>query len=105
MDWTLTRRPDETDTVDAARIGVLLVQPESNSFAVRAATLDEYPILDGDEADARLAGANSEFPGACAEIRRRSGVAGPLLYAHALPAGPLEDDAFTRLRSMVIASK
>lgn len=102
MDWTLTRRPDETDTFDGARIGVLLVQQESNSFAVRAATLDEYTILDGDEADARLAGANSEFPGACAEIRRRGGVAVPLLYAHALPAGPLEDDAFTRLRSTVI---
>lgn len=102
MDWTLTRRPDETDTFDGQRIGVLLVQQESNSFAVRAATLDEYTILDGAEADARLAGANSEFPGACAEIRRRGGVAVPLLYAHALPAGPLEDDAFTGLRSLVI---
>jgi microcystin degradation protein MlrC len=102
VDWPLPRQPDETATFAAARIGVLLVQQESNSFAIGTATLDEYTILDGPTADLQLAGANSEFPGACAEVRRRGGVAVPLLYAHALPAGPLDDDAFARLRSLAI---
>ena len=94
---TITARPGA-----APRVGVLLVQHEANSFALRPTALDSFTILDGPDADHRLAGANSEFAGACAEIRARGGTAVPLLYAHALPSGPLEHDAYEQLRTAAV---
>lgn len=84
------------------RVGVVLVQHEANSFAHQPTTLDSFTILDGADADIRLAGANSEFAGACAEIRSLGGTAVPLLYAHALPSGPLEHDTYELLRASVV---
>lgn len=100
--WSLPRYPDDRATFADARIGVLLAQQESNSFAVAPATLDAYTILDGPDAAVRLAGTNSEFAGACDEIANRRGHPVPLLYAHALPAGPLDDAAFEELRTRVL---
>ena len=64
----------------------------------------QFTILTGPEADVRLAGANSEFAGACEELRRRGATVVPLLYAHAMPSGPLDDASFSRLRDLVIAA-
>ena len=64
----------------------------------------QFTILTGREADVRLAGANSEFAGACEESRRRGATVVPLLYAHAMPSGPLDDASFSRLRDLVIAA-
>ena len=85
-------------------IGVLLVQQESNSFAVRPGSLDEFAVHIGAEADRRLAGANNEFAGACEELRRRGATAVPLLYAHTMPSGPLDDMSYSRLRDLVLAA-
>jgi len=87
-----------------ARIGVLLVQQETNSFAIKPGGLDSFTILPGAEAEIRLGGSNSEFAGACAELRERGAAALPLLYAHALPAGPLDDRSYAQLRDLVICS-
>lgn len=95
---------DATRFERGAHIGVLFVQQESNSFAARPGNLGEFTIFIGAEADVRLAGANSEFAGACEELRRRGATAVPLLYVHAMPSGPLDDASFSRLRDLVIAA-
>lgn len=86
------------------RIGVLLVQQETNSFAARPGTLDSFTVLSGAEAEWRLRGANSEFVGALDELRERGATAVPLLYAHALPAGPLDQASYAQLRDRAIGS-
>lgn len=83
------------------RVGVLLVQQESNSFSVSPGSLDRFTIHLGASADLRLAGANSEFAGACDELRRRDAIVVPLLYAHALPAGPLDATSYAELIELV----
>ncbi len=83
------------------RIGVLLVQQESNSFAVAAGSLDRFTIHLGASADLQLVGANNEFAGACEELRQRQATVVPLLYAHALPAGPLDDSSYAELIELV----
>lgn len=52
----------------------------------------------------RLADANSEFTGACAELERRGATPVPLLYAHALPSGLLDEASYLRLRTLVLAA-
>lgn len=84
-------------------IGVMLVQQESNSFALRPANIGEFTIHTGAEADFRLARANSEFAGACEELRLRGATVVPLLYAHAMPSGPLDDASYSQLRDLVVA--
>jgi len=86
------------------RIGVLLLQQESNSFAIRPGTIDQFTMLTGAEAVAQLAGANSEFTGACDELERRGATPVPLLYAHALPSGLLDEASYLRLQALVLAA-
>lgn len=83
------------------RIGVLLVQHEANSFAMDTTALGAFTVRFGADADG-MAGANSELDGACAAIRELGGEAVPLLSAHAMPAGPLDEDAFDELRDLVV---
>lgn len=83
---------------------MLLLQQESNSFAVRPGTIDQFTILTGAEAIVRLADANSEFAGACDELGRRGATPVPLLYAHALPSGLLDEASYLQLLALVLAA-
>lgn len=89
---------------DRTRVGVLLVQHEANSFAIRPTTLGDFVLHAGDAASSALAGANSEFTGALAAVDRLGGVPVPLLYAHAMPGGPLLDEHFDLLLGEVITA-
>jgi microcystin degradation protein MlrC len=88
---------------DARRVGVALIQHECNSFARHPTGIDAFEILDGARAAAALADTNTEFGGALAEVARRGATAEALLWAHALPSGPLEtaaaDELLARLDS------
>ncbi len=82
---------------DRLRIGVALIQHECNSFARHPTGLGAFEILDGATAATALAGANTEFSGALAELGRRGATAEALIWAHALPSGPLERSAAAAL--------
>lgn len=105
------RNPPETvgatpghDRFEAGRrIGVMLVQHEANSFAMHTTALDAFTLKLGAEADGED-GANSELDGACAAIRRLGGHPVPILSAHAMPAGPLDEDAYDQLIDTVVRS-
>lgn len=105
VDWphlaAVDRRPP---FANGARVGVLLVQHEANSFAIRPTTLGEFTCHPGDTAAGLLEGANSEFAGALAALRDQEAHPVPLLYAHALPGGPLLDAHFDALVDEVVAA-
>ncbi len=85
------------------RIGVLLVQHEANSFAATTTGLAAFQMRFGADADT-MTGANSEIDGACDAIRELGGVAVPLLSAHAMPSGPLDEDAYDQLCDIAVRS-
>ena len=98
IDWPSLDGVDRSARfAEGTRVGVLLVQHEANSFAIRPTTLGDFVRHAGDAAAAALAGANSEFTGALAAVGRLGGVPVPLLYAHAMPGGPLIDEHFDLL--------
>lgn len=82
----------------------MLIQQESNSFAVRPTSLGEFTIRHGSEAASTLSNANSEFTGALREIGWRGGISVPILHAHALPGGVLNDDDFARLSDIALTA-
>lgn len=103
------RRPVLPPGTDAAarfeydeRIGVLLVQQESNSFARQAGTIERFTISSGADAAVQLEAANSEFTGAVDELGRRGATPVPLLSAHALPGGVLSEVSFGDLRELAV---
>jgi microcystin degradation protein MlrC len=103
--WPATQREDlEARFEQPARIGVLLLQQESNTFASRPGSIDQFTVLTGIDAVARLRGANSEFIGACDELNRRGATPVPLLYAHALPSGTLGEASYLQLHSLAITA-
>ena len=105
IDWSPFGGGDRSVRFAArTRVGVLLVQHEANSFAIRPTTLGDFVLHSGDAAVAALADANSEFTGALAAVGRLGGDPVPLLYAHAMPGGPLPDDDFDQLVGEVIAA-
>ena len=75
----------------------MLIQQESNSFAIRPSSLGDFKIRIGKEAEEELRDTNSEFNGALREIGDRGGIAVPVIYMHALPGGVLRDDDFDQL--------
>ena len=82
IDWPSLDGVDRSARfAEGTRVGVLLVQHEANSFAIRPTTLGDFVRHAGDAAAAALAGANSEFTGALAAVGRLGGVPVPLLYA------------------------
>lgn len=82
----------------------MLIQQESNSFAVRPTSLGDFTIRHGLEAASTLGDANSEFTGALREIDERGGTGVPILHAHALPGGPLNDEDFARLSDIALTA-
>jgi microcystin degradation protein MlrC len=105
IDWPPFADADRSARfAEGTRVGVLLVQHEANSFAIRPTTLGDFVRHSGDAAAAALAGANSEFTGALAAVGRLGGVPVPLLYAHAMPGGPLSDEHFDLLVDEVAAA-
>jgi len=76
---------------------VILIQQESNSFAVRATSLRDFTIYSREEAEHRLLGSNSEFAGICEQLGALGATTVPLLYAHSLPALPLDSTTFSNL--------
>lgn len=103
--WALTKNPDYAARFHRGeKIGVILIQQESNSFAVRPTSLGEFTIRHGSEAASTLSNANSEFTGALREISRRGGIGVPILHAHALPGGVLNDDDFARLSDIALTA-
>ena len=98
-------RSDHTARFDGGeKIGVMLIQQESNSFAVRPSSLGDFTIRYGSDAATSLHDANSEFTGALREIRERGGVPVPILHAHALPGGVLADADFSRLVDLALSA-
>lgn len=86
------------------RVGVALIQHECNSFARYPTGLGAFNIVDSDAARRAVADTNTEFAGALDEVTRRGGRAVPLLWAHALPSGPLETGAATALLARLEAA-
>lgn len=105
IDWPPCEGVDRSARFAAGTcVGVLLVQHEANSFAIRPTTLGDFVRHSGDAAAASLVGANSEFTGALTAVDRLGGVPVPLLYAHAMPGGPLLDEHFDVLVGEVMAA-
>jgi len=84
------------------QVGVLLVQHEANSFAIRPTSVDDFVVHLGNDALDALGGANSEFTGAAEELQRLGARVVPLVLAHALPGGPMLGAAFDHLVDLVI---
>jgi len=82
----------------------MLIQQESNSFAVRPSSLGDFKIRHGSDAARSMQDANSEFTGALHEIDARGGTSVPIIHAHALPGGVLIDEDFTRLCDTALTS-
>lgn len=82
----------------------MLIQQESNSFAVRPSSLGDFTIRYGSDAASNLDDANSEFTGALHEIHERGGVPVPIIHAHALPGGVLDDADFARLLDLALSA-
>ena len=97
IDWPRHGTRSTARFVAGTRVGVLLVQHEANSFAIRPTTLGDFVRHVGAAAAEALAGANTEFTGALAAARRLGAVTVPLLSAHALPGGPIPDGDFDAL--------
>ncbi len=82
------------------RIAVALIQHECNSFARHPTDLDAFTIARGDAALAAAGGSNTEFSGALDELSARGAIAEALIWAHALPSGPLEPGAAEALTTL-----
>ena len=83
------------------RIGVASIMQETNSFAARSCGLKDFTVTTGDACRDRVGGTNSEMAGAIAAIEAVGATAVPLLHAWALPSGPVEDEAFSWLQSLL----
>jgi microcystin degradation protein MlrC len=91
MRFSAVRYP-EVRLGSRAHIGVISLQHECNSFAVTTTALDAFSVIDDRAALGRLRTTNTELAGATAELEQRGASVEPLLWAHALPSGPLEMD-------------
>ncbi|MCH7583627.1 MAG: M81 family metallopeptidase [Acidobacteria bacterium] len=83
------------------RIGVASIMQETNSFAARSCGLENFTVTIGDASRDRVRGTNSEMAGAIAATEAVGATAVPLLHAWALPSGPVEDEAFSSLQSLL----
>lgn len=83
------------------RIGVALVQQETNTFSVQETRIEAFTIRHGTSAGLHTRGTNSEMSGAIDAIEAAGHDAVPLLYAWALPSGLVTAAAFERVRALL----
>jgi microcystin degradation protein MlrC len=86
------------------RIGVALIQQETNTFALQRCEWNDFTVLTGTAAAGYTSGANSEMGGATSTIEANGHEAVPLAYAWTLPSGVVTGEAFDRLRSLLVDS-
>ena len=79
------------------RIGVASLVQETNTFSPKPTVWDDYTVLVGEDASGSLAGTNTEFAGAVAQVEQIGAEVEPLLAAWALPSGRVTDGTFERL--------
>ena len=79
------------------RIGVASLVQETNTFSPKPTVWDDYTVLVGEDASRSLAGTNTEFAGAVAQLEQLGAEVEPLLAAWALPSGRVTDGTFERL--------
>ncbi len=92
------------------RIAVAGFQHETNTFAPSRAGFEEFQIADswpglllGDAVVTQTIGLNLPITGAIAAARATGRVElAPILWCSAEPSGPVTDDAFVRIRSMIL---
>src|SRR2546426_11217423 len=83
------------------RVGVACVMQESNSFAPRCSTLENFSIEIGPAIVAANHRTNTEIGGFLEELECLKLEAVPLISAWGLEAGPVEDGAFDRLAPLL----
>ncbi|MDQ7903766.1 M81 family metallopeptidase [Phytohabitans sp. ZYX-F-186] len=86
------------------RVAVASVIQETNTFAARPSTLDDFTaqgLWVGAEAAERSAGTNTEIAGALAEIAAGGAGAVPVVRAWAMSGGVLDSHAFAYLRGLL----
>jgi microcystin degradation protein MlrC len=84
------------------RIGVAGITQESNTFAPRQSPLEDFSIEVGDPVVASSRGTNTEVGGFLQELEENAVQVLPLISAWAVSAGPVEDEAFEHLVSLLI---
>lgn len=85
------------------RIAVASIMQESNTFAPGVCRWSDFTVAHGADADQLTRGSNAEMAGALATVREAGADAEPLVYAWAMPGGPVEHGAFTALRDELLA--
>ena len=84
------------------RVGVALIQQETNSFSPTRTPLDAFAegglLVDGEQVFARCANTNTEVAGFLEGVQAAGHRAVPLLAAWAMPGGPLEAGTLAALR-------
>ncbi len=85
------------------RIAVASIMQETNTFAPRTCRLDDFVVASGSAAADRVSGTNSEMAGALEAVAAQGATAVPILYAWAMPNGPVEHEAFVHLTDELLA--
>ena len=83
------------------RIGVVSIVQETNTFSPKPTTWDDYTVMVGWSAVESLGGTNTEFAGAMTALQDHGVEAVPVVAIWALPSGPVTDEAFGRLLSLL----
>ncbi len=87
--------------ISGSRIGVVSLVQETNTFSPKPTLWDDFTILQGSEAQDALAGTNTEFAGALAELERQGVSPVPIMAGWALPSGPVREPVFKRLSELL----
>ena len=83
------------------RIGVASLVQETNTFSPKPTVREDYTILAGEDALGTLAGTNTEFAGAVAQLDEMRAEVVPLLAGWALPSGRVTDETFEYLTGLL----
>jgi microcystin degradation protein MlrC len=89
------------------KIGILALLHESNTFVPQPTTLEDFRrglLLSGEPIRAALADSHHEVGGFFAGLAAAGAEAAPLFAARALPAGPVEAEAFDELCRLLFAA-
>lgn len=86
------------------RIAVAGILHESNTFARRPTTLEDFTSFSrGEDVTARWSDTHHEIAGFLEELPRQGAEIVPLLMTHAVPAGPVATEAFEAITGELIA--